>query len=338
MTTPAELVVARKAVADRILGGKRFLITSHRNPDGDAIGSALALRGLIEKTGRQATVLVRDSWAPQFARIPGIERVQISERLPDDYPDGWDALFTMECPEHERCGYPILPGPVINIDHHPGNTLYGEINLLDIDAPSVGEMLLALREPLGVELDAEIATAIYVSLATDTGFFRYMNTTLRALECAVELVRAGAVPGEISLWINETTPVRALQLQALCMSTLEIHHGGLVSTMELQQKFLDQTGATAEDSDGLSSLGRTIEGVIVAALFREVSGGTRVSLRAKPGADVRVVAGRFGGGGHVAASGCFVPAPVPQAKQQILELIEEMLSSRSEEAGRVADA
>ncbi len=322
-TTQIDLAQSRKAMADLIRKGKRFIVTSHRNPDGDAIGSSIALGRLLVRLGKEVRILVRDPWPPQLRHMPGIDLVEIVDELPRDYPDGWDGLFTMECPESDRCGFPILPGPVVNVDHHQGNDLYGEINLLDIDAPSAGEMLLSLHRDLGMDLDAETATAIYVSLASDTGFFRYTNTTLRAFESAAELVRAGANPGEISLWINESVSVAAMKVQALCMSTLEVVEGGKVATMELPTRFLEEAGATAEDSDGLSSLARTIEGVVVSAFFREVERGTRVSLRAKPGADVYAVASSFGGGGHKAASGCFVEAGIAEAKSRVLEVIRD---------------
>ncbi len=194
-----------RAVAERIRAGRNFLITSHRNPDGDALGSGLGLQRLIRHLGKSASMQVRDGFHPALGNIPGAHDVAITDALPAGYPRGFDAVFTMECPEVERTGYPVLPGPVVNIDHHLGNQMYGEINYLDLEAPSVGEMVLQLnRHHLRVPLDRDAATALYVSLATDTGFFRYHNTTLRAFEAAEELVRAGVVPGDVSLWINES--------------------------------------------------------------------------------------------------------------------------------------
>ncbi|MGH9458597.1 MAG: DHH family phosphoesterase [Thermoanaerobaculia bacterium] len=323
MTTTVEKAISAgtRSVARRIHNGSRFLITSHRNPDGDALGSSLALRGLIQNLGKEATVIIRDPYWRPLAKMPGSEHVVISESLPPDYPDGYDALFTMECPEPERCGFPILPGPVINIDHHVGNTEYGEVNYLDLDAPSVGEMVLQITREMGLEVDAEMATAMYVSLASDTGFFRYSNTTLRAFDAASELVRAGANPGEISLWLNESATASSIRLLGLCLNTLELHHDGRVATIELPRRFIDEVNGTPEDSEGVVNYGRNIEGVAVSALFKEVENGTRVSLRAKPGVDVQKVAANFGGGGHKAASGCFVPAPMPHAKAKILELL-----------------
>jgi bifunctional oligoribonuclease and PAP phosphatase NrnA len=318
-------------VAERIRSGRRFLITSHRNPDGDAIGSAIALQRIIRKLGKEADVYVRDPFGKPLGKLPGADEVVIAESLPADYPAGYDALFTMECPEHERTGYPVLPGPVVNIDHHLGNTMYGEINYLDIDAPSVGEMVLRINEHLGVEVDPEIASAVYVSLASDTGFFRYTNTTLRAFDAARELVQAGADPGEISLWLNESASLASIRLLGLCLNTLEVTEQGRIATLELPQRFFAEAGATAEEAEGIVNYGRSIDGVLVAAMLKEASGGTRVSMRAKPGVDVQVVAATFGGGGHKAAAGCFVPLLIAEAKQKIVGILARQIRER--EAG-----
>lgn len=320
-TTSPETAAAE--VAARIRAGRNFLITSHRNPDGDALGSGIALQGLIRKMGKEARVIVRDGFAKPLYNIPGANEVTISDSLPSDYPSAYDAIFAMECPEVERTGYDVLPGPVVNIDHHLGNTMYGEINYLDIDAPSVGEMVMQLnRLHLNLPLDADIATAIYVSLATDTGFFRYHNTTLRAFEAAEELVRAGVVPGDVSLWINESVSPGSIKLLGLCLNTMELHAGGRIATIELPKHFFTEAGATPEDTEGIVNYGRLIDGVMISALLKEGDDGkTRVSLRAKPGYDVQAVAATFGGGGHKAASGCAIPLPLGEAKAKLLSLL-----------------
>ncbi|MGA7616641.1 MAG: bifunctional oligoribonuclease/PAP phosphatase NrnA [Thermoanaerobaculia bacterium] len=320
--TPEE---ACRAIATRVREGKRFLITAHRNPDGDAIGSALALRGLLRNLGKDAEVVVRDPFGKPLGNLPGTEDVRIADELPSDYPDGYDALFTMECPEHERTGYPILPGPVINIDHHLGNTMYGEINYLDMEAPSVGEMVLRLNDVLGAPMNADIATAMYVSLASDTGFFRYTNTTLRTFEAAERMVREGADPGEISLWLNESVSPASIRLLGLCLNTMEIVADGKIAALQMPKGFLDQAGATPEDSEGIVNYGRTIDGVLVSALLKEADGGTRVSMRAKPGVDVQAVAAMFGGGGHKAAAGCLIPLPLDEAKTKLLSILGEIV-------------
>lgn len=318
---------AARSVAERIRAGRNFLITSHRNPDGDALGSSLALQKLIRKLGKEAKIVVRDGYFKPLANIPGAEEVTISDALPGDYPRAYDALFTMECPEVHRTGYDILPGPVVNIDHHLGNEMYGEINYLDLDAPSVGEMILQLnRHHLHLPLDRDTATAIYVSLASDTGFFRYSNTTLRAFEAAEELVRAGASPGEISLWINESQSRSAIKLLGLCLTTLEVTDDGKIATIELPKDFYEEAGATPEETEGIVNYGRSIDGVLVSALLKEADDdSTRVSLRAKPGVDVQQVAAMFGGGGHKAASGCTIPLPLSEAKKKLLSILQDVV-------------
>ncbi len=325
MTNPD---VAAEQVAARIRAGKNFLVTSHRNPDGDALGSGIGLLRLIRKMGKQARMIVRDGFARPLHNIPGASEVALADVLPSDYPAAYDAVFTMECPEVERTGYPILPGPVVNIDHHLGNQMYGEINYLDLEAPSVGEMVLQLnRDHLQLPLDAETATALYVSLATDTGFFRYHNTTLRSFQAAEELVRAGVVPGDVSLWINESQSRGAIKLLGLCLTTLELHANGRIATIELPKRFFDEAGATPEDTEGIVNYGRNIEGVLVSALLKEADGSsTRVSMRAKPGVDVQQVATMFGGGGHKAAAGCTVPLPLTEAKAKLLSILSATLA------------
>ncbi len=326
-TNPPDL--AAREVAERIRAGRNFLITSHRNPDGDALGSGLALQRLIRQLGKIAAMQVRDGFNRALYHIPGANEVSISDTLPPDYPNGYDAIFTMECPEVERTGYPVLPGPVVNIDHHLGNTMYGEINYLDLEAPSVGEMVIQLnRHHLRLPLDHETATALYVSLASDTGFFRYHNTTLRAFEAAEELVRAGVVPGDVSLWINESASRGSIKLLGLCLSTLEVTPDGKIATLELPKRFFAEAGATPEDTEGIVNYGRSIDGVLVSALLKEIDDqSTRVSMRAKPGVDVQAVASVFGGGGHKAASGCTMPFPLSEAKRKLISILENVVNS-----------
>jgi len=183
------------------------------------------------------------------------------------------------------------------------------------------------RAHLGVALDPDIATAMYVSLATDTGFFRYHNTTLRAFEAANELVRAGVVPGDVSLWINESVTRGSVKLLGLCLTTLELHANGRIATIELPKRFFEESGATPEDTEGIVNYGRIIDGVVVSALLKEGGdGSTRTSLRAKPGYDVQAVAAMFGGGGHKAASGCTIPLPLPEAKAKLLGILSEIVA------------
>lgn len=314
------LDAAYEEVAKRLTAGKRFLITGHRNPDGDALGSALGLALALDAAGKEAHVVMRDAWSSAYSKMPGISRVAVADALPADWPSGWDALLTMECPEADRAGWPnLLAGPVVNVDHHPGNTRYGAVNLVDLPAAAVGEMVADLLDLLGWPLTADIATNLWVSLVSDTGSFRYSNTTPKALALGARLVAAGAQPGPVNEFLFEAAPLSSLKLEALVLGTLELHAGGTVATVELPRRFFVESGAKESDTEGLVNRARGIEGVRAAALLREGDEGEiRCSLRSKGVVDIRSVAARHAGGGHRNASGCRVKGTLASAKAALV--------------------
>jgi bifunctional oligoribonuclease and PAP phosphatase NrnA len=314
------LDAAYREVADLLASGKRFLLTGHRNPDGDALGSALGLALALEAAGKVARIVMRDGWSSAYDKMPGIGRVAVAEALPADWPSGWDALLTMECPDAGRAGWPnLLAGTVVNVDHHPGNTRYGALNLVDLPAAAVGEMIADLLDLLAWPLTTDIATNLWVSLVSDTGSFRYSNTTPKALALGARLVAAGAQPGPVNEFLFEAAPLSSLRLEALVLSTLELHAGGTVATVELPRRFFDESGARESDTEGLVNRARGIEGVKAAALLREGDNGEiRCSLRSKGVVDIRSVATRHAGGGHRNASGCRMPGTLATAKATLV--------------------
>jgi bifunctional oligoribonuclease and PAP phosphatase NrnA len=305
-----------RAVADLLEGGRRFLVTGHRNPDGDALGSALGLALALEAHGKEARVVMRDGWSAAYAGMPGIDRVAVAEALPPDWPAGWDALVAMECPSADRTGWPNQGlGRVANVDHHPGNTLWGSVNLVDLPAAAVGEIVADLLDLLGWPLTPAVATNLWVSLVSDTGSFRYGNTTPKALALGARLVSAGASPAAVNEFLFEAQPLPTLRLEALVLGTLALHAGGRVATVELPKRFLRESGAREEDAEGLVNRARGIDGVLAAALVREGDAGEiRCSLRSKGRVDVRAVAARHGGGGHRNAAGCRFPGTIDSVR------------------------
>ena len=301
-----KLDASYRAVADLLEGGRRFLVTGHRNPDGDALGSALGLALALEARGKEARVVMRDRWSAAYAGMPGIDRVAVAGALPPDWPSGWDALIAMECPSADRTGWTNQgEGRVANVDHHPGNTLWGTVNLVDLPAAAVGEIVADLLDVLRWPLTPVIATNLWVSLVSDTGSFRYGNTTPKALALGARLVAAGASPGAVNEFLFEAQPLSTLRLEALVLGTLALHAGGRVATVELPKRFLSESGARDEDTEGLVNRARGVDGVLAAALIREGDGDEiRCSLRSKGHVDVRAVAVRHGGGGHRNAAGC----------------------------------
>ncbi|HEX5854784.1 MAG TPA: bifunctional oligoribonuclease/PAP phosphatase NrnA [Thermoanaerobaculia bacterium] len=316
-------------VAKLLAAGRRFLLTGHRNPDGDALGSALGLALALEAAGKEARVVMRDTWSSAYSKLPGIGRVAVADALPADWPSRWDAALAMECPQADRAGWPnLLLGKVINVDHHAGNTRYGALNLVDLPAAATGEIVADLLDLLGWPLTADIATNLWVSLVTDTGSFRYSNTTPKALALGARLVAEGAQPGPVNEFLFEAAPLSSLKLEALVLGTLELHAGGAVATVELPRRFFDESGAKEADTEGLVNRARGIEGVRAAALIREGDPGEiRCSLRSKGEVDVRSVAALHSGGGHRNASGCRMAGTLASAKALLVPEISAAVAA-----------
>lgn len=326
-------VAGLEAVAALLESGRRFLLTGHRNPDGDSLGSALALALALKDAGKEARVVMRDPWPTAYAGLPGLSDVTVSDSLPADWPAGWDAILVLECPEKERPGFEnLMAGRVVNVDHHPGNTRYGAVNLVDLPAAAVGEIVADLLDRLSWPVTPGIAENLWVSLVSDTGSFRYSNTTPRALALGARLVAAGVDPGDVGERLFDSRPVAALRLEALVLGTLELHDSGRVATLLLPRAFFDRTGASPADSENLVNRARSVEGVRAAALLREgdAPGEVRGSLRSKGTVDVRSVAARLGGGGHRNAAGCRLEGPLEAARDRLVPL----LSAAVDGAGR----
>ena len=302
MSTPK---VPEKLI-ERLRSGDRFLLTSHANPDGDAVGSTVAAARLLRQLGKAGTVWLRDPVPPIYRALPGSARIHSGEEPPANFPDLFDAVIVMECPSLDRTGLEKqLAGlPLLNIDHHLGNEQYGTVNWVDTAAPAVGEMVFRLARAMNLAIDRDTANALYLTLVTDTGGFRFSNTTAAAFDAAGDLVREGASPETISKWLYESQPESVLRLAGEMLRSLEIHADGLVATAWLTQEMFDRAGARPGDSEGLIDYPRSIAGVEAVALFRQLENGQlKVSLRSRGAVNVEKIARRFGGGGHRNAAG-----------------------------------
>src|SRR5262245_7070489 len=235
----------------KIRQGNRFLLTSHANPDGDAIGSELALARLLRGMGKGAAVWNLDPTPTVYRPLPGSERIHVGTEPPPGYPEKFDGILVLECPSPERTGLADQFGdlPVLNVDHHLGNQHYGAINWVDTSAPAVGEMVYRLAQGLHAALDAEAANCLYLTLVTDTGGFRFSNATPLAFEAAAALVREGAQPEQVSCWLYESQPLGAVRLLGEMLGTLEIHAGGKVATALLTRDMFSRAGAAPGDSE-----------------------------------------------------------------------------------------
>lgn len=304
----------------------RFLIVSHMRPDGDCLGSTLGLLLVLRALGKQVAGYNAGPLNGRWDWLPGIEHVR--QDLPAWEPD-WTVF--VDCGGVNRVHDDFQPqGRILNIDHHLTNTRFGDVNWIDVEACAVGEQVYLLAEELGVALTQEMATALYLSIMTDTGGFRYSNTTARALELGGRMVAAGAQPALVSQNVYETKTRGEIKLTGRVLNRLEFDCGGAMVWSELRTSDYQELGASAEDEpDGLSSEIRGIEGVEVSCLFNELAepeGGLRASFRGKGNVDCSAIATACGGGGHFNASGATLRGTdYEQARSRVLEAMRRQV-------------
>jgi phosphoesterase RecJ-like protein len=317
-------------ILSRLRQAGRVLVTSHANPDGDAIGSQLGLARLLRRMGKGATVWDRDPVPAIYSALPAADRIHSGEEPPRGFPDDFDTLVVLECPSLDRTGLEAqLEGamPILNIDHHLGNQHYGAVNWVDVSAPAVGEMVLRLAADLKLEIDPDTASCLYLALVSDTGGFRFSNATPRAFEAASVLVGRGASPERTSEWLYESRPEASLRLLGEMLATLELSAGGRIATALLTPEMYMRTGAAQSDSEGLVDYPRSIHGVAAVALLRGLGGErVKVSLRSRgDGVDVERIARRRGGGGHRAAAGFEAAGDLVALRQEVAAELEREL-------------
>ena len=303
----------------------RFVITSHARPDGDAIGSELGLGLILEKLGKTAHIFNADPHPRPYQSLPGIERIQVTHKVEGSY----DGLFVLECNDLKRPNLQGLdPYFVISIDHHPKTEPFGDINWLDDSAAAVGEMIYELAQALQVQLTQEIATNLYVAIFTDTGSFQYSNTRARTFVITGDLVHHGASPSAIAQAVYMTRPYARLQILGMLLNTLQVHSSRIAS-ITLTQDMLEKTGASANDMEGIVDYPLSMEGIDLAAFFREeAKGHYRVSLRSKNHYDVSTVAEHFGGGGHKNAAGLAVEGSFQEVVGKVVLELEKLLDGK----------
>jgi phosphoesterase RecJ-like protein len=322
--TPTTTDPAFQHIVDEIRARRRFVVTSHARPDGDAIGSSLAMAYALRQMGKDVRVVSRDPAPPQFETCPGVNDIIVTERLDDP----GDAVIVMECGDVSRPGIAGLDrGFVINIDHHPGNSMYGALNWFDVSAAACGEMVFDLIEALGVHITVEIATHVYIAVLTDTGSFHYSNITSRTFEICRQCTAAGVNPAAIARAVYDSNRIGRLKLFRAVLNGMELDSTERVATLRVTQQMAADCGATYEDTEGLVNFPLSAREVLTVVFFKENGPDDwRISLRSKGVIDVNAVAKEFGGGGHKNASGCGVRGTFEQWKpvfeQKVTSAIE----------------
>jgi phosphoesterase RecJ-like protein len=305
---------------------QHFAITSHVRPDGDSVGSSLALMLMLEKLGKHVTVVMRDPIPLAYRTLPGAGRVQQISGF--ERPLQYDAVFVIECSDIDRPGLDRLPDQfTVNIDHHSTTVRFGQINWIDSTASAVGEMIYNLCKATGVCVTTEIAECVYAALLTDTGSFHFPNTTERTFKVASELVRLGAAPAKLSRSIYYSYPFSKMKLMGLALASLQRDPTGRIAWLAVTQTMMDQAEANEEDADGIANYPLAIGDVMVVAVFKEVGPNVyRASLRSKDSINVAKIAESFGGGGHRNASGCTFTGDLEEIQQRVVARLEEVLN------------
>lgn len=314
-------------VVELLRSGTRFLITTHLNPDGDGIGSMLALADALDQMGKHCVLHMQDPVPRSLAFLPGSERISTAAPAGD-----FDAAIMVDCSEPKRAGDAFAACAAslsrVVIDHHLYPHLEGAVACIDEHAASAGEVVWHVLEKLGVERNTDIALCIYTTLVIDTGFFRYSNTTKDVLSLAAELVAVGAEPWLVARNLDESYPAPRLRLLAKALDTLELGSGGRYASIEVTNAMLAETGASLIDSDEFAPYPRSIDSVEVSALFREKPDGTvKVSMRSKNVVNVAAIARRHGGGGHIRAAGFSLNMNIADAKRMVAEEVKSALMS-----------
>jgi bifunctional oligoribonuclease and PAP phosphatase NrnA len=306
--------------------GQSFCIGTHINPDGDGIGSMLALGSVLKKLGKDVVLFSNDLVPQSLSFLPGVDKVV--SQIPDQQ---FDAMIMVDCAEPRRAGKDFENKSesvqLIVIDHHLFNELKNAVLCLDTDAASAGEVVFRLIQKIGAEITKEIALCVYTTLAVDTGFFRYSNTTSKVLALAAKLVELGADTWLVAQNLEESFSRQRMVLLGRSLNSLEISDDGLFASMDVTRQMLNETGAALIDSDEFAVFPRSIRGVEVAALFREIAdGNVKVSLRSKTYLNVAEIARKQGGGGHVHAAGFTIKSDFNTAKKLVKEEVERELA------------
>lgn len=306
---------------------RRCVVTSHVRPDGDAIGSAVALALALQKLGHSVRVLNEDGVPDNLSFLPAASLVERPSGVVEA-----DVVFALDNATQPRlgegvnaaiAGIPLL----INVDHHISNTRYGHHYYIDSTSPATGQIVAEWLEAAGVEIDAAIAENLYTAISTDTGSFQYANTTAATYRWAARLLETGLSVGELNRKIYQSSPLRRVRLLSELLRVLDISPDGRVASWYLTGEMAARAGSIPEDTENMIDHIRGIDGVVVAAFFEELDDGrVRLSLRSKDARfDASAVCGQFGGGGHTMAAGARLRGPVMEARERVLSSIHEAL-------------
>jgi phosphoesterase RecJ-like protein len=309
-------------INEEIALNSTFLITTHENPDGDAVGSTLALAGYLRRLGKEVTLYYSDPIPDIYSFLPLADTVV--NTLP---PVAYDVCFVLDVGEFKRAGKELAAfrgiGKIINIDHHLHCDNFGFINLVDPEASATGALIYRIIRAAGGEIDYATALCIYTAVITDTGSFRYSNANTEAFTIAGEMVALGVDAWHVAEKLYERQPRERLALLALALSTLEVSSRGDFAAVTVTLEMYVKSGANPELTDGFVNYPRSIRGVEVAVFFRELEPGLfKVGFRSKGKVNVSAIAQAMSGGGHHNAAGCTLSGTLEDVRRTVFAHLE----------------
>jgi phosphoesterase RecJ-like protein len=309
--------VTIERIVNEIAAAGSVLLTAHESPDGDAVGSALAMACVLKRLGKDVTIYFCDPLPELYAFLPLADEAVTA--IP---PRHFDLCIVLDVGEFRRAGAELVNfkgiGKYINIDHHLECDRFGHVNLIDPAACATGALVHRIIKSGGYGIDYETALCIYTAVITDTGSFRYSNANPEAFTIAAEMVAHGVKTWTVAEKLYESQPQKRLELLALALATLSVLPGGEIASISVTLDMYERTGTTAELTDGFVNYPRSIRGVEVALFFREVNPGlVKVGFRSKGKVDVSALAAVFGGGGHHNAAGCTITGSLDEVREMV---------------------
>lgn len=320
-----------RQIGDALLKADSIAVLSHVRPDGDAIGSAVALAHVLSQLGKRVVVLNEDRVPSALGFLPGVSMVKRPADL--DSPLVVDVTLVLDTASEQRAGDDVWAvfadrGVLINLDHHISNPGYGDLNFIAAKAPATGEIVFDLIKTMDWPLDETSRNNIWAGISTDTGSFRYPSTTAHTFEVGAELMRGGVDVGEISQELYESYPLRRIFVLRELLKELVISSDGKVASWKLRRHVIEEHGVQPSDTEGLIDVIRSVDSVVVSVFFEEMDDGKiRVSARSKTAsADVGRICVEFGGGGHQLAAGTRMGGSIDDAAVRFLSSVEKVIN------------
>ena len=315
---------------------RTFLLSSHVNPDGDSIGSQLALYSFLSDLGKSVSIVNSDPVPSVYSFLPNADIfcIESASNTSSDLRSGnrhrqedVEVAIILDCDNLDRIGAKLAAKihpsrALINIDHHVSNKHFGTHNLVDVNACATAEIVFNLMEYGNIGITRDRAICLYTAILTDTGSFKYSNTNADAHRISARLIDEGVQPGQISELVYEVIPYRKARLFSMALETLQLSPDGKIAYMSVTREMHERAGTGSEETEGFINYVRSLENIKVAIFFRETErGDVKVSLRSKTDLDVNQIATAFGGGGHQAAAGCTIAEPLDKAIDMVLDAL-----------------